>query len=121
MDLDIRAHLGPFVPTAFDTEDELVVYLSTHPNAMVNICDCLVYSDNTHVLDWFERHDLLDIDRLIQRMAGCGNIKLMQHCKDKGFDTSGCCSIAFINNRGDMLKWFQAHGCRCDKTQHYHG
>jgi hypothetical protein len=104
----------------FDTEDELIAYLLVHPNAKLNMHYLVVSYDSTFVLDWLEKHDLLNTDYVMRQIAAYGSAELMQCCKDKGFDTSGYCDVAFRHQRRSMLEWLQHHGCCCDKTSRFH-
>lgn len=104
-----------------NTDDEIAEFLRTQKYYVYCLTRSAVVNEKFDTLEWLEKYNLLVPNDVVISAAAEKVMPMIKHCIDKGYNTSECCSIAFLNNHFEFLTWLKDNNCQCDKSQYYHG
>src|SRR5579863_4181918 len=107
-----------YIPVT-NTDEELAEYIRDQPHHLRWLIDFVVINEEVGILDWLEEYHLLDPTIVIRIVAAVGSIDMMEYCRDRGYDTSDCCWVAWLYSQVVMLDWLQVNGY-CDSHCQYH-
>jgi hypothetical protein len=109
-----------YVPVTH-TEEELAAFLKTKQFYTYRLTRSAVINREITTLEWLDKYNLLKTNEVVIAAAAQNVISMIKYCMDKGYNTSDCCYIAFLNEDFELLAWLKDNNCQCDKSQHYHG